>query len=85
LYKDFNIDIYSYEEYFIKIIENLFLLKYGEAVTDIIIWYLYDRVDEDGKVYSLIYEEEEKPPIEIKINKPADLWKFIDKLLKTKP
>jgi hypothetical protein len=85
LYEEFNIDIYSYEEYFIKIIENLFLLKYGEAVTDIIIWYLYDRVDEDGKVYSLIYEEEEKPPIEIKINKPADLWKFIDKLLKTKP
>jgi hypothetical protein len=85
LYEEFNIDIYSYEEYFIKIIENLFLLKYGEAVTDIIIWYLYDRVDEDGKVYSLIYEVEEKPPIEIKINKPADLWKFIDKLLKTKP
>jgi hypothetical protein len=82
LYKDFNIDIYSYEEYFIKIIENLFLLKYGEVVTEIMIWYLYDRVDETGKVYPLIYEEEEKPSIEIKIKNPTDLWKFIDKLLK---
>ena len=82
LYKDFNIDIYSYEEYFIKIIENLFLLKYGEVATEIMIWYLYDRVDETGKVYPLIYEEEEKPPIEIKIKNPTDLWKFIDKLLK---
>jgi hypothetical protein len=82
LYKDFNIDIYSYEEYFIKIIENLFLLKYGEVVTEIMIWYLYDRVDENGKVYPLIYEEEEKPSIEIKIKNPTDLWKFIDKLLK---
>jgi ATP-dependent Clp protease adapter protein ClpS len=82
LYKDFNIDIYSYEEYFIKIIENLFLLKYGEVATEIMIWYLYDRVDETGKVYPLIYEEEEKPPVEIKIKTPTDLWKFIDKLLK---
>ena len=46
------------------------------------IWYLYDRVDENGKVYPLIYEEEEKPSIEIKIKNPTDLWKFIDKLLK---
>ena len=82
LYKDFSIDIYSYEEYFIKIIENLFLLKYGEVATEIMIWYLYDRVDENGKVYPLIYEEEEKPPVEIKIKNPTDLWKFIDKLLK---
>ena len=41
-------------------------------------------IDETGKIYPLIYEEEEKPPIEMKINKPADLWKFIEKLLKTK-
>ena len=84
IHEHLGIDLYMYEEPFLQIIENLFLLKYGEVVTEIMIWYLYDRVDETGKVYPLIYEEEEKPPIEMKINKPADLWKFIDKLLKTK-
>lgn len=82
LFADFNIDLYIYEEYFIKIIENLFLIKYGDVVSEIVFWYLYDRVDENGKVYPLIYEEEGKEPTELIIKTPNDLWKFIDKLLK---
>lgn len=82
LFNDFSIDLYSYEEYFMKVIENLFLINYGEAICDIIFWYLYDRVDEKGKIYPLIYQEEEKEEIEIIIKTPNDLWKFIDKLLK---
>jgi hypothetical protein len=83
LYGDFSIDIYSYEEYFIKIIENLFLIKYGEVVSEIVFWYLYDRVDEDGKVYPLIYEEEDKEPVEMIIKTPNELWKIINKILNT--
>ena len=28
----------------------MFLLKYGEVVYELVFWYLYDRVDEDGKI-----------------------------------
>lgn len=82
LYEDFNIDLYSYEEYFIKVVENLLLIKYGEAISEIAFWYLYDRVDENGKIYPLIYEEKGKEEIKLIIKTPNDLWKFIDKLLK---
>lgn len=82
LYEDFAIDLYSYEEYFIKIIENLLLIKYGDAISEIIVWYLYDRVDESGKIYPLIYEEKGKEEVKLIIKTPNDLWKFIDKLLK---
>ena len=44
LYEDFNIDLYSYEEYFIKVVENLLLIKYGEAISEIVFWYLYDKL-----------------------------------------
>jgi hypothetical protein len=83
LFNDFSIDMYEYEEYFIKVIENLLLIKYGEVVSEIVFWYLYDRISEDGKIYPLIYEEENKEPVNIIMKTPSDLWKFIDKILKT--
>jgi hypothetical protein len=85
LYEDFNIDLYSYGEYFIKVVENLLLIKYGEVINEIIFWYLYDRVDESGKIYPLVYEEEDKEEVKLIIKTPNDLWKFIDKLIKAKP
>jgi hypothetical protein len=78
------IDLYMYEEPFLQIIENLFLIKYGETVSEIVFWYLYERVGEDGVIHPLIYEEENKEPIELIIKTPTDLWKFVDKLMKQK-
>jgi len=83
LFDDFGIDFSTHEEYFIKIIDNLFLIKYGDAISDIVFWYLYDRVDENGKIYPLIYEEEDKEPVEIIIKTPNELWKIINKILNT--
>jgi hypothetical protein len=78
------IDLYMYEEPFLQIIENLFLIKYGETVSEIVFWYLYERVGDDGVIHPLIYEEENKEPIELIIKTPTDLWKFVDKLMKQK-
>jgi len=76
---NFGIDLCDYEDPLWMVIENMLLLKYGEVIYELIFWYLYDRVDEDGKVYSLIFEEEGKEPKEIKIKNASDLWKFIEK------
>jgi len=83
LHDMFSVDLYMYEEPFLVIIENMFLLKYGEVVSEIIFWYVHDRVDADGKINPLFYEEEGKEPVEMVIKTPTELWKFIEKLLKT--
>jgi hypothetical protein len=84
IHEHLGIDLYMYEEPFLQIIENLLLIKYGETVSEIVFWYLYERVGEDGVIHPLIYEEENKEPIELIIKTPTDLWKFVDKLMKQK-
>jgi hypothetical protein len=74
-----SVDLSNYEDPFWVVIENMFLLKYGEVIYELVFWYLYDRVDEDGKISPLIFEEEGKEPKEIKIKNASDLWKFIEK------
>jgi hypothetical protein len=81
LYNDYTIDLYMYEEPFLQIIENMFLLKYGEIISEIVFWYLYDRKDDDGNIYPLVFEEEDKEPVDIILKTPTDLWKFINKNL----
>jgi hypothetical protein len=81
LFNGYNIDLYMYEEPFLQIIENMFLLKYGEIISEIVFWYLYDRKDDDGNIYPLVFEEEDKEPVDIILKTPTDLWKFINKNL----
>ena len=81
LYNEYTIDLFMYEEPFLQIIENMFLLKYGEIISEIVFWYLYDRKDDDGNIYPLVFEEEDKEPVDIILKTPTDLWKFINKNL----
>lgn len=81
LYDEFTIDVYMYEEPFLQVIENMFLIKYGEIISEIVFWYLYDRKDDDGNIHPLVFEEEDKEPVDIILKTPADLWKFINKNL----
>jgi hypothetical protein len=81
LYDEFTIDVYMYEEPFLQVIENMFLIKYGEIISEIVFWYLYDRKDDDGNIYPLVFEEEDKEPVDIILKTPTDLWKFINKNL----
>jgi hypothetical protein len=81
LFNGYSIDLYMYEEPFLQIIENMFLLKYGEIISEIVFWYLYDRKDDDGTIYPLVFEEEDKEPVDIILKTPTDLWKFINKNL----
>jgi hypothetical protein len=57
------------------VIENQFKLIYGEEATELIMWYLMERLDEDNNVIALEDEEENK----IILNKPIDLWKYLQK------
>jgi hypothetical protein len=57
------------------VIENQFKMIYGEEATELIMWYLMERLDEDNNVIALEDEEENK----IMLNKPIDLWNYLQK------
>lgn len=57
------------------VIENQFKLIYGEEATELIMWYLMERLDEDNNVIPLEDEEENR----IILNKPIDLWNYLQK------
>ena len=62
------------------VIENQFKLIYGEEATELIMWYLMERLDEDNNVTALEDEEENR----IILNKPIDLWNYLQKTIFSK-
>jgi hypothetical protein len=72
---EMNIDITKITDPLWFVIENQFKLIYGEEAAEIIMWYLMERLDEDNNVIALEDEEENK----IILNKPIDLWKYLQK------
>jgi hypothetical protein len=57
------------------IIENQFKLIYGEEAAELIMWYLMERFDDDYNIIPLEDEEENR----IILNKPIDLWNYLQK------
>lgn len=85
LYTHYHIDIFDYNANFMIVIEDLFLLKYGPVVSEIIMWYLFDReiLDEKGEisVLPLTLENHETGEVEdLYLTTPKELWDFIVKI-----
>ena len=78
---EMDIDITKITDPLWFVIENQFKLIYGEEATEIIMWYLMERLDEDNNVIALEDEDENK----IILNKPIDLWKYLQKTIFNKP
>ena len=69
---EMDIDITKITDPLWFVIENQFKLIYGEEATEIIMWYL---------IMALEDEDENK----IILNKPIDLWKYLQKTVFNKP
>ena len=85
LYTHYHIDIFDYNANFMIVIEDLFLLKYGPVVSEIIMWYIFDReiLDEKGEisVLPLTLENHETGEVEdLYLTTPKELWDFIVKI-----
>lgn len=80
-YEKFQINLLEYEEKFYQIIENLFLIKYGLWRTEIILWYIFARVDnEDGSIAPLLIQIEGKEDEEVILKTPEELWDLLERL-----
>jgi hypothetical protein len=81
LYDVFKINFLEYEEEYFRIMENFVVLKYGLWKAEIILWYVFGRVDMDGKVHALILQNDESDePQDIALTTTQELWDFLKKL-----
>jgi hypothetical protein len=79
-YEKFKINLLEYEEQFYQVIEGFILLKYGVWKTEIILWYIFARVDADGVIIPLAYKIKDQEEEEILLNNPSELWDFLKKI-----
>jgi hypothetical protein len=82
MHEELGIDLWSYEETYYKVIENLIFLKYSESIANLTLWYVYDRFDADGKLLGLNITLPGKEPKLHMVKTPSDLWNLIEKINK---
>ena len=78
----FGINMETYDDGFYILIENLILKTYGEWKTELILWYVYDRINENEELMPLSLQEEGEEEEEIFIETPEQLWDLIKKIEK---
>ena len=76
MYSDLEIDMAKYDEKFFSVIDYLLLSSYGSQCYDLISFYLWERIDENGQAQSLIDSQGQ----EINMQSPYDLWELMIKL-----
>jgi len=74
------INLLEYEESYFKAIENLIVLKYGMWKAEIILWYVFGRVDNEGKIHPLAIQGDDRPTEEVILSTPEDLWNVLEKI-----
>jgi len=83
--EEFNMDMSTYDEPFYLIIENLFFIKYSEWKTDIILWWVYNRFNEEGELMPIkLNDHTEKTEEEVIVETPEELWNFLKRIEKIK-
>ena len=76
MYADLSLDFSTYDEKFLSAIDILLHMRFGPKCADIIAFYLYDRLNQDGTVNPLIVNGQH----EVMLNNPYDLWDFLKKV-----
>jgi hypothetical protein len=80
LHTQLQVDFWNYEEHFYHIIEDLIYLHFEEWKADLILWFVYDRIDSEGNILDLEITPEGKPAKKYKLKTAEDLWKIIEKI-----
>lgn len=79
----FGLGITNYEEPFYIVAENLIYMHYGDWQGDIILWWLFERLDEEGSLLPInLNDHDKKLEEEVFIETIEELWYFIKKIEK---
>jgi hypothetical protein len=77
----FGLGITNYEEPLYIVAENLIYMHYGDWQGDIILWWLFERLDEDGSLLPINLNDYDKEiEEEVFIETVEELWNFIKKI-----
>ena len=80
LYDTFKINFLEYEEEYFRIMENLIVVKYGLWKSEIILWYIFGRIDSEGKIQALKVQDDGKEVENIILSTSQELWNFLKKI-----
>jgi hypothetical protein len=83
IHTQLGVDFYNYEQHYFTMIEDLLYLKYGETISTLVLWYVYDRYDQDGTLLAIDIKIGDKPKKQYLLKTPLDLWILVEKILKT--
>ncbi len=70
---DLDIDLTKYDEVFYDTIDDLLLLHFRKDIAEIVFFYVYDRIDQDGNIIYL--KDSNGNPVVL--NNVNDLWHLI--------
>jgi hypothetical protein len=70
---DLKIDFTTYDEKFYEVIDTLILMQFGKEASEIIFFYLYERVNPDGTINQLVDTNDQY----VTLNSPTDLWELV--------
>jgi len=76
LASDLDIDLVKYDEVFYEVIDNLLLLNFGKEISEIVFFYVYDRIDPEGNI-TYLQDTNGNPVILETVN---DLWYLIQNI-----
>ena len=75
---DLDIDLTKYDETFYDVLDNLLILHFGKNIAEIIFFYVYDRIDQDGNIASL----SDSKGNSIVLENVHDLWNLVQSINK---
>jgi len=73
MYADMDVDMFKYDEKFLAVIDVMIYFHFGEACSDVIAFYLYDRRNPDGTLNPILDDND----TEIILENPYDLWNLL--------
>ena len=74
VFNKIGVDLSLYEEFYLQIIDLLFLMNFGKRGFELISYYLYERKNPDGTVNEIMDKQGNK----LKLETPLDLWKALE-------
>lgn len=72
-YAELGLDFSTYDEKFFTTIDILLHMKFGSKMADVIAFYLYDRLNNDGTINPLIVNGKH----DVILNNAYELWNFL--------
>lgn len=73
MYADLDLDFSNYDEKFFTVIDSLLYMNFGKQCTELIAFFLYERINTDGTMNPIMTEDGQ----ELFLDSAYDLWNLM--------